>query len=906
MSDPVALLEAVSHRYGNDTALHDISLTIPSGCMAGLIGPDGVGKSTLLGLVAGARKLQTGKLTVLGGNMDDSRFRSRNSPRIAYMPQGLGGNLYLTLSVQENIELFARLFGQRPERTRRQIDALLGATGLRPFRDRPVGKLSGGMKQKLGLCCALIHDPDLLILDEPTTGVDPLSRQRFWSLIEHIRQRRPAISVLVATAYMEEAEGFDWLAAVNDGQVLATGSPADLKRLTGASSLDEAFVRLLPESESALLGATHPPFADSHTTAIEARGLTMRFGHFTAVDNVNFSIRKGEIFGFLGSNGCGKTTTMKMLTGLLPPSEGEAILFGHPVTSQDMQARRRVGYMSQSFSLYTELTVRQNLLLHAQLFQLSPETIKERIATLAEDFELAEELDSLAADLPLGIRQRLSLAVAVVHEPELLILDEPTSGVDPGARDQFWSLLIKLSRNNGVTIFISTHFMNEGERCDRISLMHAGRVLACDSPENLVLQRNAESLEEAFIAILEEAAETEDHHRELDSELAPTDKNTIRSSSRFSLGRLFAYAHREKLEIKRDPVRLTFALLGSALLMLILGYGITLDVEDLRFAVLDRDNTPESRNYITNLAGSRYFDEQLAIADDAELERRLRTGELTLALEIPPGFGKDLKQGRDTEIGVWVDGAMPFRGETALGYVQSLHYQYLSDLYHQTYGTKLQSAPVNIEARYRYNQDFRSLDAMVPAVIPMLLIFIPAILMALGIVREKELGSITNLYVTPVTRLEFLLGKQLPYILLSMTSFLILTLLAVVLFQVPLKGSVPTLVLAGFLYVTVTTGLGLVMSAFTRTQIAALAGTAILTLVPTIEFSGMIDPVSSLEGAAAVISRLWPASYFLVISRGVFTKALHFADLHQQLLALALFIPVLTCLAVALLRKQGK
>lgn len=908
MSNPIVLMDAVSHEYGNDCALNSVSLTIPSGCMAGFIGPDGVGKSTLLGLVAGARKLQSGRLTVLGGNMDDSRFRNSNSPRIAYMPQGLGGNLYLTLSVQENIELFASLFGLPPSGARQQSEALLSATGLLAFRDRPAGKLSGGMKQKLGLCCALIHDPDLLILDEPTTGVDPLSRQRFWALIEQIRLRRPSMSVLVATAYMEEAERFDWLTAMNSGQVLASGSPSKLKAQTNTSTLDEAFVRLLPESPvfTTSQKTITPEDSQLETIAIEARNLTIRFGQFTAVDNVNFSIRRGEIFGFLGSNGCGKTTTMKMLTGLLPPSEGKALLFGHSINSRDMQTRRRVGYMSQSFSLYTELTVRQNLELHARLFQLPATAIPDRIAILVKEFGLENELDSLTANLPLGIRQRLSLAVAVVHDPELLILDEPTSGVDPLAREHFWLLLTKLSRENGVTIFISTHFMNEGERCDRISLMHAGQVLACDTPANLIHTHNASSLEQAFIETLANAAPEEDAQGALSQDLTPSTTAPVRPSSSFSLRRLFAYARKESLEIRRDPVRLTFALLGSALLMLILGYGITLDVENLRFGVLDRDNTPESRDYISNLAGSRYFDEHPAITDDMELTRRMKSGELTLALEIPPGFGKKLKQGRDTEIAVWIDGAMPFRGEMTLGYIQSLHYQYLSDLYQRTYGTTLPLAAANIEARYRYNQDFRSLDAMVPAVIPMLLIFIPAILMALGIVREKELGSITNLYVTPVTRLEFLLGKQLPYIVLSMISFLTLVLLAILLFQVPLKGSMPTLTLSALVYVTVTTGLGLVISAFTRTQIAALAGTAILTLVPTVQFSGLIDPVSSLEGAGKIIGGLWPASYFLVISRGVFTKALHFADLQQQLLALMLFIPVLTGLAVALLRKQGK
>ena len=368
------------------------------------------------------------------------------------------------------------------------------------------------MRQKLGLCCCLIHDPDLLILDEPTTGVDPLSRRQFWELIDRMRARRPGMSVMVATAYMEEAERFDWLAAMNAGRVLATGSPAELKASTGAATVEDAFIALLPEE---LRGGHRKLQIPPHRIldvepVITARDLTCRFGDFTAVDRVSFTIERGEIFGFLGSNGCGKTTTMKMLTGLLPPTEGEALLFGQPFDTSDMSSRYRVGYMSQSFSLYTELTVRQNLDLHAHLFHLPAQKAKARIAELVGRFGLGEYLDQRTLDLPLGIRQRLSLAVAIIHEPEMLILDEPTSGVDPLARDRFWELLIDLSRNQGVTIFVSTHFMNEAERCDRISLMDSGRVLATDTPAALIKARGVATLEDAFISYLEEATGSSD------------------------------------------------------------------------------------------------------------------------------------------------------------------------------------------------------------------------------------------------------------------------------------------------------------------------------------------------------------------------------------------------------------
>ena len=914
MTETVARLDGISHSYGETSALSDIALEFPAGCMVGLIGPDGVGKSTLLGLIAGARALQRGSLQVLGGDMASQRFRNQVAPRIAYMPQGLGGNLYHALTVHENIGFFADLFGLTGASRREQIDRLLDATGLLEFRDRPAGKLSGGMKQKLGLCCALIHNPDLLILDEPTTGVDPLSRRRFWDLIDTIRQQSDGMSVLVATAYMEEAERYDWLVAMDAGQVLATGSPSDLRRKTGTDNLDDAFIALLPESRQASepgtpganqsQGAGQPSEQGPGTLAIEAHNLTLKFGSFTAVKDVSFDIPRGEIFGFLGSNGCGKTTTMKMLTGLLTPTDGEVRLFGEPLDAKDLATRRKVGYMSQSFSLYGELTVRQNLELHARLFHLPEAGITDRVRTLTREFGLEEVLDQRSGALPLGVRQRLSLAVAVVHEPELLILDEPTSGVDPGARNRFWQLLMRLSRQDGVTIFISTHFMNEGERCDRISLMHAGEVLACDSPEQLAAQTGTDSLEGAFMKTLE-AVDKEPKTR-ADGTVLNAGKEHSGRHKPFSVQRLWAYGRREARELLRDPIRMAFAFIGSALLMLILGYGITLDVEDLSFAVLDRDQTPQSRDYVNAFAGSRYFLEQPPIHRMDALEQRMRSGELSLAIEIPSGFGKDLKRGRSTEVAVWVDGAMPFRGETILGYVQGLHISYLGELAQRTLGETPVLSLVALEDRYRYNQDFRSLDAMVPAVIPILLIFIPAILMALGIVREKELGSITNLYVTPVTRLEFLLGKQLPYIAFSMVSYASLVLLAVYVFDVPVKGGLLTLTLGALLFVTATTALGQVMSTFASTQIAALAATAILTILPTVQFSGLTEPVSSLSGAGALIGPFWPATWFLQISRGVFTKGLSLADMQGAFLALAAFIPVLTLMAVVLLRKQGR
>ena len=915
----VASVRQVRLRYGDVIALDGIDLDIPAGRMVGLIGPDGVGKSSLLSLLAGVRIIQEGTVEVLGGDMASKAHRNKVCPRIAYMPQGLGKNLYPTLSVEENLQFFARLFGHGAAERRQRIDELTQATGLFKFLERPAGKLSGGMKQKLGLCCALIHDPDFLILDEPTTGVDPLARAQFWDLIDRIRADRPGMSVIVATAYMDEAQRFDWLAAIDDGKVLATGTPKELLETTNSPNLEEAFIRLLPEEKKrGHQAVVIPPLPEdgADDIAIEAEGLTMRFGDFVAVDSVSFRIRRGEIFGFLGSNGCGKSTTMKMLTGLLPASEGRAWLFGHEVNPHDLGTRRRVGYMSQAFSLYSEITVRQNLELHAKLFSVSPEDIPARVDEMVERFGLVDVIDSLPASLPLGIRQRLSLAVAMVHKPELLILDEPTSGVDPVARDAFWRLLIELSRRDRVTVFISTHFMNEAERCDRMSMMHAGKVLDSDVPARLVEKRGAKTLEEAFIGYLVEAeggaatpatpaSQLQAAADQDDQPSAVPAEHGGHGSGGFSLQRMFSYLWRETLELQRDPVRATLALGGSLLLMFVIGFGITMDVEDLSYAVLDRDQTTLSQSYTLNLAGSRYFTEHAPIIDYEDLDRRMRNGELSLAIEIPPGFSRDVLRGQNVQIGAWIDGAMPQRAETVQSYVQGMHQHWLQVQASERSGASA-AGNASVETRFRYNPDVKSLPAMVPGVIPLLLLMLPAMLTALAVVREKETGSITNLYVTPVTRIEFLLGKQLPYVGLAMVNFLLMSLLAVTVFGVPVTGSFFTLSLAALIFSFAATGMGLLASAVTRSQIAAMFFAMIGTIIPATQFAGLREPVSSLEGSSKFIGEIYPATHMISISRGVFNKSLGLADLTGPLWPMLISVPVILGVAVLLLKKQER
>ncbi|MGY4820020.1 ribosome-associated ATPase/putative transporter RbbA [Pseudomonas chlororaphis subsp. piscium] len=894
----------INHRYGSQQALVDLAFSLPGGTRCGLIGPDGAGKSSLLGLIAGVKKLQQGQLQVLGGSIEQRRHRNSLYARIAFMPQGLGGNLYPELSIQENIRFFATLFGLSKAECEQRMHNLLLATDLLRFAERPAGKLSGGMKQKLGLCCALIHEPDLLILDEPTTGVDPLSRRRFWELVDEVRRQRPQLTLLVATAYMEEAEQFEHCLMLDRGRLIAQGLSRELAIVTPSSKLDDAFTHFQGDSGHDSKPLVIPPrTTDDQQIAIEAHELTLRFGDFTAVNKVSFAIGRGEIFGFLGSNGCGKTTTMKVLTGLMPATEGSARLLGNPVDAKDLATRKRVGFMSQSFSLYGELSVRQNLVLHARLFDLPKAESGPRIEELIRRFALQEIAEQPSGALPLGLRQRLSLAVAVLHRPEVLILDEPTSGVDPAARDDFWRLLIELSREQGVTIFLSTHFMNEAQRCDRISLMHAGQVLACDTPAALQQQFAGETLEAAFVRCLEDAQGAPEPAPPATAQ--PEVTSSIHSDGRrFSLSRLIAVATREGKELMRDRVRLSFALLGALFMMVIFGYGISLDVENLAFAVYDQDQTPQSRAYLEAFRGSRYFKEQKPIRDAAELHRRLQRSEIKLALEIPPGFGRDLYAGRQPAVAAWLDGGMPFRAETSRNYVEAVHQANIELLAEHSSPALARPPAARLETRFRYNQDVVSVNAIGPGVMALILAFIPAMLTALGIVREKELGSITNFYATPLKRLEFLLGKQAPYLGLSLINLALLVAMNRWLFGVPFKGSGLTLAFGGLLYVLATTSLGLLISAFTRTQIAAILGTMIITSLPTIQFSGLIVPRSSLDGSAALMGQLFPAGYFLDIAVGTFTKALDLRQLWPQCLALFGFFLGFTGLSLAMLKKQ--
>ena len=904
MNNPILTISHLTHRYGKTVAVDNVSFSLNQGVTVALVGSDGVGKSTLLSLIAGTKKIQTGKIEVFGQIPKNQADRNQLADKIAFMPQGLGRNLYPTLTVLENIDFAARLYSL-PEKARRAtIERLLKATGLFAFQNRPAGKLSGGMKQKLSLCCALIHQPDLLILDEPTTGVDPLSRRQFWELTDRLRQEFPQMTMMVATAYMEEAERFEYLLAMNNGKLLAFDTREKVLQQTQTHTVEEAYRTMLPEKTNNNQKLIIPPFQQNpnEEPVIVAKNLVKRFGDFTAANNVSFTIKKGEIFGFLGSNGCGKSTTMKMLTGLLEADSGEAILFGHPVDTDDKATRCRVGYMSQAFSLYEELTIRQNLTLTAAIYPTTHDKIKTSVADALQRFDLIQYSEHKPADLPLGIRQRLQLAAACIHRPELLILDEPTSGVDPNARDLFWRQLIELSRKDKTTIFVSTHFMNEAALCDRISLMHAGQVLAADTPENLRQHFQAATLEEAFIQCLEDNGANESAEQAFDENIRQPENNDKINPLMAWFSQTLTFARREALELMRDRVRLFFAVAGPLVILFCIALCVSFDIDKVPFAVFDQDQSQDSRHLRQEFAGSSYFIEQNQIDNPQALDNALQSGQAKVVIEIPPNFGKDLNAGKRPQVAYHIDGTQPFSATAINGYVSGISATHMVNMLPE------QSATINsiTEPRFIYNQEFKSIYAMTPAVLMMALLMIPTMLTAVGVVREKELGSILNFYTSPVSGSQYLIGKQLPYLALGLLSALILLFFIVFILGVPIKGSFITLLAGIVLFVAVATAIGLFVSCFVNTQVAALFAAGILVMIPSVNFSGMIYPVATLEGSAAVISKIFPASWFQIISLGTFTKGVGFAVLWKMFAVLALQLIVLMTLSVKLLKKWEK
>lgn len=562
MAQDFVRIEGISKTFGAASpALDQITAGIKGGEITGLVGPDGAGKTTLIRMMTGLLLPDAGTLSVLG--FDSRTEAGKIQAAIGYMPQRFG--LYEDLSVQENLDLYADLRGLPPRERPAIYDELLSFTDLKRFTTRLAGKLSGGMKQKLGLACALLKKPRLLLLDEPGVGVDPISRRDLWKMVKDLT--REGIGVVWSTAYLDEAEACTRVLLLNQGKLLFTGPPSELTqrvdgrvyKVTGiegrrrpvlARMLDEpgiidgviqgeairlvtdaqartdalktdgkvsptpprfedAFVDMLgggPGGRSKLAEATQP-HQDANPHVIEARGLTKRFGDFTAAQDITFDIKRGEIFGLLGPNGAGKSTTFKMLCGLLKPTAGEGRVAGFDLRRDSAEARNRLGYMAQKFSLYGDLNITQNLSFFAGVYGLKGPQKREKMALVSDIFNFEKHAGMSAKDLPLGLKQRLALACAVMHEPEALFLDEPTSGVDPITRREFWTHINGLVEK-GVTVLVTTHFMDEAEYCDRISLIYRGKSIALGSPDELkakvATKENPDpTMEDAFIALVQ-------------------------------------------------------------------------------------------------------------------------------------------------------------------------------------------------------------------------------------------------------------------------------------------------------------------------------------------------------------------------------------------------------------------
>lgn len=473
--DEMVIIENVKKKYGVVTALDGVSLRVRRGEIFGLIGPDGAGKTTLFRILTTLLHADSGTAMVAGYDVERQYKEIRR--RVGYMPGRF--SLYQDLTVEENLHFFATVFGTS---IRENYDLVRDIySQIEPFRTRRAGALSGGMKQKLALSCALIHKPEVLFLDEPTTGVDPVSRRELWDMLRRLRNQ--GITIVVSTPIVDEARQCDRIAFIHHGQVHGIDTPDCI--LTRFADI------LCPP------GLQHADKDNGGQPVIEVRDLTKQFGSFIAVDHISFNVRRGEIFGFLGANGAGKTTAMRMLTGLSRPTAGQATVAGFDVSRQPEEVKRHIGYMSQKFSLYEDLKVWENIRLFAGIYGVKDDEIGPRIDEVLHRIGLDGERNTLVKSLPLGWKQKLAFSVAVFHEPEIVFLDEPTGGVDPATRRQFWELIYQAT-DRGITVFVTTHFMDEAEYCDRISIMVDGKIRALDSPAGLKQSYQATTMDEVF------------------------------------------------------------------------------------------------------------------------------------------------------------------------------------------------------------------------------------------------------------------------------------------------------------------------------------------------------------------------------------------------------------------------
>jgi ABC-2 type transport system permease protein len=928
------------------------------------VGPDGAGKTTLLRIIAGLLRPESGEL----------RFAEK--PRIGYMPQKFG--LYEDLTVKENLDLYADLRGVGLEERGERYGELLAMSGLEPFRRRLAGKLSGGMKQKLGLICTLVRPPELLILDEPTVGVDPLSRRELWQIIERLAGNK--MSVVVSTSYLDEASRCCEVVLLFEGKVLASGAPEDIRKMSDgisylaepsngdtprslqarmldvpdiidavphggmvrfvhgplsedraqvvknalrgaaarevSSSLEDSFMLLLNdrgiEGSKAWGFAPNPaggqvPRAPVHINfssiqrmkekfikgvrgtsplagfgaeprafnepVIQARNVSRSFGDFFAVKDVSFSVRRGEVFGLLGPNGAGKTTTFRMLCGLLPATGGSLCVAGVDVLKARGEARRHLGYVAQKFSLYGPLSVRENLEFFAGAYGLRGKVKNMRVQAAAADFSLESLLDMPAEDLPGGYKRRLAMAAGMLHEPDILFLDEPTSGADPQARREFWKRVTGFAER-GVTVVVTTHFMEEAEYCDRILIQDNGAALALDTPAGIRESVSSKTgsditMEDAFIAIVAKARDgghPDEARKNAREEAAGYYEANPSGAGLAKTAKTRALIIKETRQMMRDKSTVTLGVILPVILLLIFGFGLSLDVKTVQVAVVRDGSSPYVRDLYAALNLSPYFAPHMADSWK-EAENLLREGKADAAVR--------LGQSGAERVQIIVNGRDSNNARITRRYLEGAISRWFSARRLGTYVIPGETGRGNTghiaaEPGIWYNNALESRYSLIPGVTALIMTLIGTLLTALVIAREWERGTWEALVATSVGKRDIIAGKTVPYFVLGMIGLSLCLAASSWIFGVPMRGSLSLILAGSALYLLVSLGMGLFISAAVKNQFLASQFSLIFAFMPTMMLSGFIFDLKSAPRAAYYIAHMFPATWYVDLLRTLF------------------------------------
>ncbi len=912
-------------------ALSHVSARIKKGCITGLVGPDGAGKTTLIRVIAGLLTATEGHIAT--GGLDPDKELDRLRAILGYMPQKFG--LYEDLTVMENLILYADLRGVLLAERKKIFEELLAFTDLKSFTTRPAGKLSGGMKQKLGLACALLGEPEILLLDEPSVGVDPIARRELWKMVKALLKK--GITVIWSTSYLDEAELCDEVLLMHAGKVLYSGKPSELtarvkdrsiqiRNIQGNHRLvlqralrmkevmdgviqgknvrlllrdknklpqldllnagdqaelveipprfEDAFIDILgggPGGDSELAKIMNPVAKSSITSVIQAESLTKKFNSFTATDKISFTVKRGEVFGLLGPNGAGKSTTFKMMCGLLTPTSGTAHVLGIDLKKSPSKAHQQVGYMAQKFSLYGDLTVQQNLQFYAGIYGIYGEDQINKIAEMVKTFELTAELHTTTNELSLGFKQRLSLACAIMHEPAILFLDEPTSGVDPITRREFWTHINGLVQK-GVTIMVTTHFMDEAEYCDEIGLVYRGKLIASGTPDQLKeLVTNAEhpepTMEDTFIELIiqhdkDNAKSSLTNNSSVNGVSTIKDSILTRMTSHSdSLRRWLALSRKECYQIVRDPSNILIAFILPIIMLFVYGFGINLDSTKLRMGIVLKDTSSEARRFGEAFFTSPYL-QMRSLQTTAEATKQLDAGDIRGFVTIQSDFSTKLKSAHPiATMQVVTDGAETNTANFVTSY--ALGAQQTWEQIRSAETGKPTHTSIVIEPRYWFNPAAISRNYLVPGSIAIIMTVIGALLTSLVVAREWERGTMEALLSTSITRLEFLFSKWVPYYLLGILSMTVCWLVAITILGTPFRGSIFLLLIETSLFLGSALGLGLWLSTATRNQFNAAQASLNLAFLPAVMLSGFVYEISSMPIVVQAFTYLMPARYFV-------------------------------------------